>query len=82
MKIPIDIPNVALGSVVGTTLRKSIPRTTARDGSQSTGTKSIVFIKIIQINVVKARGATIGFLPLKEPRTFSSINSIMLSTKF
>jgi hypothetical protein len=34
------------------------------------------------MNVVRARGATIGFLPLKEPRTFSSIKSTILSTKF
>ena len=32
--------------------------------------------------MVNARGATRGFFPLNEPRTESSINSIIISTKF
>ena len=41
-----------------------------------------MFISRIQQKMVRARGATMGFLPLKEPRTFSSTKSTTHSTKF
>ena len=42
----------------------------------------MTFIRKIQTKMVSASGATIGFLPLKEPRTFSSTKSTSHSTKF
>jgi len=48
----------------------------------STGNKSIKFIKNTQQNSVNASGATKSFWPRNEPRTFSSTNSTIHSTKF
>ena len=77
-----DMPKVAFGSVVATTFMYGTPMRLASQGIQSTGTRSIVFIRKIHTNRVSAMGATRSFLPVNVPRTLSSTNSMMVSTKF
>src|SRR2546422_833306 len=81
-KTEIDMPKVAFGSVEGTTLKWPMPSLAASMGTQSIGSKSMKFIRKIQMNTVNASGATILFLEEKEPRTLLSMNSIIHSTKF
>ena len=52
----------AFTSVVGTTFWYGIPRATAVSGSQSTGTRSMRFMKKIHTNSVSARGAIMRFV--------------------
>ncbi len=59
-----------------------MPIMPASQGSRSTGSRSMAFISKIQQKMVSARGATKGFLPEKEPRTFSSTKSTTHSAKF
>ena len=83
MKIAKAMPSVMLGSVVGTTLKYSIPSDFASSGIKSTGTRSIRFINKIHTKTVRASGAI--SLLLVEPKrdwTLSSTNSIHISTKF
>ena len=57
MKTPIAIAKVTLTSVVGTTRRYWMPAYFAAQGSQSTGIRSIRFIRKIHMNSVSASGA-------------------------
>ena len=57
MKTEIAIAKVTLTSVVGTTRRYSTPANLAAQGSQSTGIRSIRFIRKIHMKSVSASGA-------------------------
>src|SRR5665647_1296953 len=78
----IDMPKVALGSVVDTALKWLTPSQPASVGTQSIGIKSMKFMRKIHMNTVSASGAISSFLAVKEPRTLLSMNSITHSTKF
>jgi len=79
---PSDYSPYILGLVDDATFMGPTPTRPANAGNQSTGIRSIRFIRKIQMKIVSASGPTRGFLPLKEPRTLSSMNSTTHSTKF
>ena len=56
------IAMVMFGSVVGTAFMKWIPMAPARPGTQSTGIRSMRFIRKTQTKIVSAIGATRSFL--------------------
>ncbi len=57
------MPSVALTSVVGTTFWYLMPMATAVSGNQSTGTRSMRFMKKIHTNSVSASGAMSLLVP-------------------
>src|SRR4249919_405134 len=82
MKTEIAIAKVTLTSVVGTTRRCSMPAALAAHGSQSTGIRSIEFIRNIQTKSVIASGAITRLLAgwLKVSRTLWSTKPTTIST--
>jgi hypothetical protein len=87
----MDMPKVALGSVVGTTFMKTCsgfmpkaytPMSCVTRGIQSTGTRSMVFSSRIHTNRVSASGAMSSLRAENAPRTWLSMNSTVHSTKF
>ena len=85
MNTPRDKPKVIFGSVVGTTLKYKCGSPVmycANNGKRSTGIISMVFIKVIQINIVNANGPTNGFLTVIMSLTFLLTNSTVISTRF
>ena len=73
---------VTFGSVVGTIFMYSMPRTYASCGTQSTGTRSIRFIRKTHTKMVRARGAMMALLWVKMDLQVSSMNSTSISTAF
>ena len=57
MNTESDIANVTLTSVVGTTFRYGTPTAPPRHGSQSTGIRSIRFMRKTHMKIVSASGA-------------------------
>src|SRR4029078_8777803 len=53
----IDMPNVMLTSVVGTTFRYGTPKSPATHGKKSTGIRSMRFMRQTQATIVSASGA-------------------------
>src|SRR5690606_1010413 len=79
MNTAIDMPNVTLTSAVGTILRYSIPTRLPVNGSQSTGIRSMRFIRNNQTKIVRASGAISLLLPWKVSRTLESTKSTRIS---
>ncbi|MNF92598.1 hypothetical protein D3C85_1191320 [compost metagenome] len=79
------MPKVAFGSVVDTARKNtcSLPEATmASWGIQSTGIKSMAFIRNTQTKIVSASGAITGLRPWKLSFTLPSTKPISTSTKF
>ena len=79
MNTEIDIPNVTLTSVVGTTFRYGTPAAPAALGSQSTGIRSMRFMRKTQTKIVRDRGAISLLWPENASRTDVSTNSTIIS---
>ena len=82
IKTAIDMPNVVLGSAVGTDRKWLTPNNDNTVGNRSTGSKSIKFIKNTQTKIVSAKGAINWLTPWKDSFTVLSTNSTRISTKF
>src|SRR5210317_441070 len=79
-KTAIDMPNVMLTSVDGTTFIYGMPTAADAIGIQSTGTRSMRFIRNTQTKIVRPSGAMRLLLPWKVSLTELSTNSTMIST--
>ena len=79
-KTDIDMPNVMLTSVDGTTFMYGIPTAPAAIGIQSTGIRSMRFMRKTQTKIVRPNGAISRLLPWNVSLTLLSTNSTMIST--
>ena len=74
------MPKVMLTSVVGTTFMYSIPIDAPSSGIQSTGIRSMKFIRNTQTKMVRASGAIRLLFPWKVSLTLPSTKSTTIST--
>ena len=79
-KTDIDMPNVTFTSVDGTTFIYGMPMVPAANGIQSTGIRSMRFIRKTQTKIVRPNGAMSRLLPWKVSLTLPSTNPTMIST--
>src|SRR5210317_1363750 len=79
-KTAIDMPNVMLTSVDGTTFIYGMPTAAEAIGIQSTGMRSMRFIRNTQTKIVRPSGAIRLLLPWNVSLTLESTNSTIIST--